>query len=523
LLDRATGYAAGRDLQKVGRDFDVYNTTSWPRSELVVLRGVESPLDHFTDANGKAVPSQRFSADELAIWVSEIPPFGSARFHGSTNPPEPPNEGVAIYESHILDNELIRVVVDPQTGGISELYRRGSGENLVDTRNGGRVNQFLYLPGSDLAELQSNGAASITIDEAGPLVATLRIESDAPTCKSLVRKVRLDYVELTNIVDKKRAPMNPNPGKGGPGDDWAQHGGKESIQFAFPFDMRQGQIRVNIPFAVMRPEIDQLPGACKNWMPVGRWIDVANDKYGVTWATLDAPLVEIGEISARLLGSQRNPAVWRKRIEPTQTFYSWVMNNHWGTNYRAYQEGVVTFRYALRPHMGYDAAAAARFATALSQPLVVSPATASTDSKPPLLLVEPSDVLVTALKPSDDGKACIVRLFGASGEDRQAKLTWPAGQVKDVWLSDLSEGPVGPAGNLVTVRGWDLYRRKSAGRMGIPREEKRSYLPDILHPHESEIPTRAALSVISYLQGIEQDAIHDRKEGGVRADSQPQR
>jgi len=42
----------------------------------------------------------------------------------------------------------------------------------------------------------------------------------------------------------------------------------------------------------------------------------------------------------------------------------------------------------------------------------------------PLLRVEPADVLVTALKPSDDNKAYIVRLFGASGHDRKAKLTW---------------------------------------------------------------------------------------------------
>jgi hypothetical protein len=40
-----------------------------------------------------------------------------------------------------------------------------------------------------------------------------------------------------------------------------------------------------------------------------------------------------------MLGSQKIPAVWRQHIEPTQTFYSWVMNNHWGTNYLAYQSG----------------------------------------------------------------------------------------------------------------------------------------------------------------------------------------
>ena len=49
-----------------------------------------------------------------------------------------------------------------------------------------------------------------------------------------------------------------------------------------------------MPWAVVRPEVDQLPGACKNWFTVQRWVDVSNDEYGVTWATLDAPLVEVG-------------------------------------------------------------------------------------------------------------------------------------------------------------------------------------------------------------------------------------
>jgi alpha-mannosidase len=121
----------------------------------------------------------------------------------------------------------------------------------------------------------------------------------------------------------------------------------------------------------MQPEVDQLPGSCKNWLSVGRWIDVANADNGVTWVSLDAPLAEIGGISATKLGSQKDPSVWRQHIEPTQTFYSWVMNNHWGTNYRAYQEGIVVFRYALRPHTRYHPALASRLAVSLSLPLLV--------------------------------------------------------------------------------------------------------------------------------------------------------
>ena len=81
------------------------------------------------------------------------------------------------------------------------------------------------------------------------------------------------------------------------------------------------------------------------------------------------------------------------------------MNNHWYTNYLAYQEGMHTFRYALRPHEKYDAAQAEQFATGLTQPLIVAAAHGPAPTGASWLKVEPATVLVTALKPSADGKA----------------------------------------------------------------------------------------------------------------------
>jgi alpha-mannosidase len=231
----------------------------------------------------------------------------------------------------------------------------------------------------------------------------------------------------------------------------------------------------------MRPETDQLPGSCKNWLPVGRWIDVSNDDYGVTWATLDAPLVEIGGITATMLGSQRDPSVWRKHIEPTQTFYSWIMNNHWGTNYLAYQEGKVEFRYALRPHGRHDAAEASRFAIGLTEPLL---AVAGADVEPvstSFLRVDPADVLALTLKPSEDGQAWIVRLFGASGEPRQVKLTWfpPTGKT---WLSNLAEGELSPAADEMSIAGWELVTLRVERASAASKREPR------LEPSESGVP-----------------------------------
>jgi len=457
LIDEAVGQTGESSH---GGQIEIFNSSSWPRSEVVYIpQQLSQAGDHVVGHDGKPLPSQRLASGELAVQVSQVPAFSASRFSLSKQASHPPSRPVS-FKNNVLDNGIVQVKIDAATGDITELRTQSVTRNLVKTDGPYRANQLLFLAGQDIDHLQSSGPAKITVEENGPLVVSVLVESSAPTCKSLSRRVRLvagaDYVELANTVDKLRAAMNPNPGSGGTAGEFAQHGAKESIQFAYPLEVPQGKIRVDIPLGNMQPEIDQLPGSCKNWLPVGRWVDVSNDEEGVTWVSQDAPLIEVGEISATKLGSQTNPNIWRKRIEPTQTFFSWVMNNHWGTNYRAYQEGPVTFRYALRPHTRYDAAAATRLAIGLSEPLIAQPITSSAKPVDSCLSIEPSDVLALTFKPSEDRSAWIVRLFGASGETRRAKLKWLRPGETKLWRSNLAEEKLEPIASDFEVAGWDL-------------------------------------------------------------------
>ena len=74
----------------------------------------------------------------------------------------------------------------------------------------------------------------------------------------------------------------------------------------------------------------------------------------------------------------------------------------------------------------------------------------------PRLRVEPPDVLVTTLKPADDGRGWIVRLFGASGHDRQATLTWAAPRPTDAWISDTAEQRLSRIEGKINVPGMGL-------------------------------------------------------------------
>ena len=455
LLQQSVGPADDRPAHVA-----VWNTTSWERSEVVLLSEELSRTgDYAEDEQGRAAPTQRLASGELALLIERIPAFSKRTFQLSDKKPAPPAHPVTV-QGETLVNKHLSVTVDAKTGDVIRLLQQGDNANLVDSEKGA-VNRFLYLNGDDLDHLGRSGKPVLTVEDAGPLVATLRLESSAPTCNKLVRRVRvmadIDYVLIENTVDKQRAALNPDPGKGGPGGPFAQRGNKESIQFAFPLAVPAGKMTLDVPLAVMRPEMDQLPGSDKNWLPVGRWVDVSSTERGVTWATLDAPLVEIGGITATMLGSQRNPDVWLKKIAETQLFYSWVMNNHWGTNYLAYQQGPVTFRYALRPHRGNSPAEKERFATGLTQALVVTHAVEAADPSDPMLRLSSEDVLVQSLKPSDDGKAWIVRLFGASAEAQEVSFTWAArAKAGRSWISNLAEEPIRVVSGAIPVAGWQV-------------------------------------------------------------------
>lgn len=428
---------------------NVYNTHSWAQTGLVLLKSATG--DKVTDDKGDVIPSQRLSTGELAFVAVDVPPFASRRYSVSAGQAE---GGKAVYaEGNTLDNGIVRVVVDPHTGAVVSLKNHSINNEFADTVSGGGLNDYLFLNGNNLNDIKRNGPVKISVREQGPVLAELRIKSDAPGVASLIRNVRLvkgfDFVEVDNILDKLPAELNPHPGDY----SWANHHGKESLNIGFPFHVPEGQVRLNIPMAVMRPEQDQIPGSCKNWLEVGGWADVSNKNLGVTLVTLDAPLVEVGGITATMLGGQTNPAVWRKHIEPTQKIYSWALNNHWETNYRAYQVGFIRFRYALQPHSGYDPVASTELARGLSEPLIV--ASSSGGDQNSFLRLSSNRLTVLSLRPSRDGKAWMVTLYNPGSNTETTNLIWgiPAGAAH---YSNTNEETLDKVSGAIAVAGQDV-------------------------------------------------------------------
>ena len=416
---------------------DVFNTTSWPRTELVRLpAGAESAGSLAKDSDGNPAPSQLVSIHRggrrLLFLARDVPPMGAKRFFIESGQPTATGNatGNAKLEGNTLSNGKIRVEVDEASGQIKTLTCQGIPVNLAETESGLGLNSYAYVAGRDPKTSAPRGPVRIEPGETGPLTASLAVISqEAPGCRRLMTIIRLtdgaDHVDVFNMVDKEKVLT------------------KEAVHFGFGFNVPDGVMRMDMPWSIVRPEIDQLPGACKNYFTVGRWVDVSNDDFGATWVTEDAPLVEVGGITVDV-SSPFEPGAWIRKVDPTQTFYSYVMNNYWETNYKASQEGPSMFRYSIRPHKKFDPAAAARFGIERSQPLIAVPVAPNTPLTDSLLTVEPKEVLITSLKPSLDQKALIIRLFNAGDKPASAKLTWSDPAPKQVTLAQPAEQPGQP-------------------------------------------------------------------------------
>ncbi|MFA5814298.1 MAG: glycoside hydrolase family 38 C-terminal domain-containing protein [Bacteroidales bacterium] len=414
----------------------VFNTQSWSHGGLVTLSKAESLRgDRVTDDRGDDVPAQRLSTGELAFLASDVPAFGSRHYRVVAG--KCPLTNGCRLDGTTLGNQQVRVTIDPATGNITHLVNLTTGRNFVDAKVNGGLNAFRWMPG-DSDNARPDTVISISTVESGPLVVELRVASKATGCRTVTRSVRLVYgqlwVDIANVVDKLPLPA------------------KDGIHFGFGFDIPQATTRVDIPWGVMRVEDDQWAAGNRNWLTMQRWLDISNDKVGITWCSLDAALFEYGGMTANQTGSwsgERKP--WLKKLEPSSAIYSWVMNNHWFTNFPLTQDGPVTFRYRILPHGPYNAATANRFGLEQAQPLVHVAANSNAISKPMVGLEGSPAITVSVLKSTEEGKTVIMRLRSVSDKDEKIKLLWPAENPRSLNICDVEEVSGRKVNNEVTV------------------------------------------------------------------------
>ncbi len=412
--------------------FAVFNTGTWPRTALVQVppalglasrqearfagvreKDVAWPSVTVVNSAGHPVPCQRMPDQSLVFLARNVQGLSARRYH--VVPGHPAFAGLvpAAATAAGLSNGLISLHVSPTTGAIAVLTARGIRGNLVSRTNktARGLNDYAYVLGPSNKNVSFSGKPQIRVMANGPLVAELEIRSTAPGCHILIRRISLvagrKRVYISDLLDKKDAYPE-----------------LEAVHIGFPFAVPHGVIRYDEPWSVIRLGRDQLPWANKNCFTENRWVDVSNRRLGVTWASVNAPMFEVGHITATRQGAVK----WRLHVAKGTTIYSYAMNNYWLTNYKASQRGMIVFHYVLRPHGAFSQAAAQRFGIDTQQPLLTASISPHAQPFAPLFTLAPASVLAEACRPNADGKSYTLRIFNAGRRSATAHLVWAGGR-----------------------------------------------------------------------------------------------
>ena len=416
-----------------GGAIEVVNTLAWPRSGLVFLSAAQSAGgDRVRAADTHTVPSQRLKDGRLAIWVEDVPALGAIRLRVGSGEAAPPKSPLRATAS-ALDNGRLLLQIDPHGGTVARLVSRGAADRkpvfgpasprspigppgrpsstVIDLTwrsggsgrevplNAGPLFNYLYVAGRDPSRATPAFGGAIAASDIGPLVSVIELRGQAPATsgirRTLVVAAGADVLEMTVEIDKIAVRD------------------KESGHLAFPLNVPGGVARVDLGEALVEADRSQLPGSCRDFIGAHSVVDVSNADTGVSIATLDAPLLQLGAITDERQ-NERGTRNWRDRTAPGTTVYAYLFNNYWHTNYKAYQQGPLTYRFVLRAHAGHDPVALRRFSDEQDNPLLVFAVDpAAPDVQAPFTL-SGDPVTVSSLRVADGGAALVARLFNPS-------------------------------------------------------------------------------------------------------------
>lgn len=452
-----------------GREVVVFNPHSFPVSGLVEVEVAlgEGPLDPSTR---EPVPARRTAAAgsqaTLELWVDELEGFGYRRYPLDPSRPVEPaaTEVLSGGGPVVLENEHHRLVVDSARGFASSWVDRRLGRELVAADAWG-FGQFLYARGGEGTRLVSN-SGDLPVEGPEVLGGFELIEarrSRSPLGQSLTLRGTVEAGELeVSWVLPDRAP-------------WIDLGfryrkderrAKEAVYVAFPFELPGARVRSDSQLGWVDWHRDELPGGCKEWLPLQSAIHVSGAGADALVASPDVPLFCVGDVVR---------GRWPRELDLSGgRVLSYVLNNYWHTNYRAAQGGELSWRYRLASGASIEEPAASRLGWAARRPPYAlrlgfqdfrEPRAPYADAAGGVLAQLDSDtgaVAVSTLRGARSGQGVVARLQNLGGADAVARLAFGGRPVVRAVLTDLLERElgeleVGPGGAaVVPVPAWGL-------------------------------------------------------------------
>jgi hypothetical protein len=350
--------------------------------------------------------------------------------------------------ANVLDNGLVRVEVDPATGGIISLYDKQSRREFVDRTGpepfGGYrydlysiadVAEFMRAYGLFLQDWFVHDFGKQGYPEDSQHVTAyardfelvresdfslllkggrLRAVGKADTLPAQTVSIRLSlqpgtsYVNLEYMVEGKEAtPL------------------AESTVVPFPVNIARPGFRLGQTGSVIDPARDIVDGS-NRYLWCADWLDMSDGRFGIMVAPEDMPLLSAGD-----------PGIYRfdrTRVPTEPVVYAHLSNTQWGTNFPQWLEGDFRWHIRLYPHASgwfhYY------FMTHLWQHL---PVYRQAQRWERWFSAENSVVPLT-MRPCHDGRGLVVRLWDPVAQPRGLHLHI-RGPVSALWRCDLMERP----------------------------------------------------------------------------------
>jgi len=322
----------------------VINSMGWKRSGNVQLfvdyevLPVTSKARIIDITTGKEVPAQVLTRRaEGAYWVlevSDIPALGyKALKIELTDQEATPEAGTNV---EVLENKYYKIVIDKSTGSISSLFDKELRQELVDGQNPYKIGQPVRETSAkrDVAPFIHTTVSNVKVDAGtnGSVWESVRITSDLEgfekgtdgTPKGVELEIRL-YKNVKKIEFKymARKLIITDP---------------EALYVAFPFSLPDSRIVFETIGGILT-QGQQLPGSASDWNVAQNFVAVRGKKGQIVVVSNEVPLWQFSDFNMNKY--ERYPKKGKTWL------YSWVMNNYWFTNFRAYQEGGFSWSYQL--------------------------------------------------------------------------------------------------------------------------------------------------------------------------------
>jgi alpha-mannosidase len=342
-------------------------------------------------------------------------------------------EGVQVSaDGHTLENQFLRVTVDAKTGCISSLVNKKTNfDSIAAGGCGNQLQAFVDTPkdydawniDADFDKVVTNldMVDSVQLAEHNSLRAVIRVT------RHWQASTFVEDITLYNGLPRVDVVMDI---------DW--HERHKLLKAAFPLAASSAQATYEIPYgSIERPTTrNNSVEDAKFEVPALRWADLGDEKNGFSLIN-ESKYGYDAKGNVLRLSVLRSPTWPDPEADQGHQHFSYALYPHAGT-----------WKEALTVRQGYDF----NYRLAAMQ---VLPHAGKLPGSFHFLDVDQDNVVVTAVKKTEDGDGLLVRFYEWAGKGGNVTLTLPPG-ILSASLANLMEKPEGSplpvvAGQKVTV------------------------------------------------------------------------